>query len=376
MTRPSIKIDADAFLSTYWQQSPQLMRQAFNPKQLISGDELAGLSMEPEVESRLIKRLPETDEWLLRHGPFSEDDFADLGPENWTLMVQAVDHWIPEVRSLLGAFDFLPQWRIDDIMVSFATKGGGVGPHFDQYDVFLLQVEGTREWKTGQLCDENSELVEQLPVKILTDFAEQDSWVMEPGDILYLPPAFAHWGTALNDSLTLSVGFRAPAHSDLISDFGHFLASKVSDFNRYSDPQIANRSSAAHEILPEDISRLQAILHEYADNSALLTNWFGQYMTQPKYDDQAVDTGDWAFDEFLTHWRGNPIYRNASSRLAFTGAVLFVDGQAMVTDLSPDQLNSLCDSDCFNYAANTDTGPSVQKVLWTLINLGAVFFEG
>ncbi|WP_353734669.1 hypothetical protein [Reinekea sp.] len=123
MTRPSINIDADAFLSTYWQQSPQLLRQAFNPEQLISGDELAGLAMEPEVESRLIKHLPESDEWLLRHGPFAEEDFAELGPENWTLLVQAVDHWVPEIRTLLSGFNFLPQWRIDDIMVSFATKG-------------------------------------------------------------------------------------------------------------------------------------------------------------------------------------------------------------------------------------------------------------
>ncbi|WP_287439692.1 cupin domain-containing protein [Reinekea sp.] len=375
MTRPSINIDADAFLSTYWQQSPQLLRQAFNPEQLISGDELAGLAMEPEVESRLIKHLPESDEWLLRHGPFAEEDFAELGPENWTLLVQAVDHWVPEIRTLLSGFNFLPQWRIDDIMVSFATKGGGVGPHFDQYDVFLLQVEGTREWRTGQLCDENSEINAQLPVKILTDFEEQDRWVLQPGDMLYIPPAFAHWGTALSDCLTVSVGFRAPAHSDLISDFGHFLASKVSDFNRYADPELANRSSAPHEIRPEDIVRLQTILHDYADNAALLTNWFGQYMTQPKYDDQAVETGDWAVEEFISHWLANPIYRNASSRLAYTDTVLFVDGQAMVTDLTPEQLNSLCDGDVFTHAAYAESEP-MQKVLWSLINLGAVFFEG
>jgi len=368
--------DPDEFLAQYWQQSPLLIRNGVSLDSLIDGDDLAGLAMEIAVESRIIQYEPQKDNWHLKHGPFSEKDFETLPEKNWTLLVQAVDHWVPEVRQVLSAFKFLPQWRIDDIMISYATEGGGVGPHYDQYDVFLIQTQGRREWKTGQLCNDNSDLVDQMPVKVLADFQEQDSWVMEPGDILYLPPALAHWGTALEDSITISVGFRAPAHTEVISDFGHFLSSKVSDFERYSDAQIKNRSSSPHQIQDSDVNRLKEILLTYADSPELLSNWLGQYMTEPKYDDMAVDTGDWTFNEFVDHWKSNPIYRNASSRMAFTDGILFVDGQCFPFTLPPETMNLICDSESFTYNTNESFNHKIfQQCLWSLINVGAVFFD-
>ncbi len=364
------------FLTQYWQQTPLLIRNAITLPDLISADDLAGLAMEPEVESRLISKHKSLEEWHLKHGPFTESDFSQLDDENWTLLVQAVDHWVPEVRTVLKWFSFLPQWRIDDIMISFATPGGGVGPHFDQYDVFLIQLDGRREWKIGQLCDESSDLVDQTPVKILSDFQEQESWIMEPGDILYLPPALAHWGTSLENSITLSVGFRAPAESEFISDFGHFLTTVTSDFQRYQDQNIENRSSNSHEISNSDIERLQSILRNYADKPELLLSWFGQYMTEPKYDDIGVETGDFKFDDFLTYWQKNALTRNPSSRMAYSKQQLFVDGQRYDVKLNTTELNFICDSESFEYqSSGIFMSNEVQQIMWTLLNVGAVFFD-
>ena len=376
MTTSNNPFNTPEFLAQYWQQSPLLIRNAFSNTDLLSADDLAGLAMEPEVESRLITKNPNSDDWHLKQGPFTEKDFESLDEENWTLLVQAVDHWIPEVRSVLKDFAFLPQWRIDDIMISFAAKGGGVGPHFDQYDVFLIQLEGRREWKVGQLCDESTDLVDQMAVKILSNFEEQESWVMEPGDVLYLPPALAHWGTSLENSLTLSVGFRAPAESEVMSDFGHFLASVTSDFKRYQDMNIENRSSNSHEILATDIERLQNILKHYANQPELLSTWFGQYMTEPKYDDMGVETGNYSFEDFLNYWHNHPLTRNPSSRMAHTSGSLFVDGQRLDVKLEPAQLHFICDSDLFEFQSNKlFSMKAVQQLLWSLLNVGAVFFD-
>jgi 50S ribosomal protein L16 3-hydroxylase len=368
--------NTEEFLSQYWQQSPLLIRKAFDLEGLISADELAGLAMEPEVESRIIHGSFGDNEWHLKHGPFAEQDFSQLPTQNWTLLVQAVDHWLAEVREVLKQFSFLPQWRIDDIMISFATDGGGVGPHFDQYDVFLIQLEGQRRWRTGQLCDENSDLIDQMPVKVLSQFEEQENWILEPGDTLYLPPGLAHWGTSVGDSMTLSVGFRAPAESEFVSDFGHFLSSEISDFIRYHDSKLENRQNNSHEIMTSDIGRLQAILKKYSEEPKYLTQWLGQYMTEPKYADGAVDTGDWTFESFLTHWKNHPLFRNASSRMAYGANSLFVDGQTIKCQLTTEELNLLCDSEVFDYNHSVKTeSKEFQRILWSLLNVGVVFFE-
>ena len=365
----------DDFLANYWQQSPLLLRQAIVLDDLIDGDELAGLAMEPNIESRLVQYQPERQQWQLQQGPFTEETFSTLPADNWTLLVQAVDHWLPEVRQVLNRFSFLPSWRIDDIMISFATDRGGVGPHFDQYDVFLVQLSGQREWQIGQLCDDDSELVAGLPVKILADFASQERWVLEPGDVLYLPPALAHWGTSIGNSMTLSVGFRAPADSEIISDFGHFLAGQVSDFQRYNDSQIEHRGQQPHAITAADIARLKSRIKHYLDDDDRLAHWFGQYMTEPKYDDSAVDTGHWSYPEFTQHWQHSPLFRNPASRLAHYQDKLFVDGQMQEISLPKDELNQICSHEIFDYAIFYTLSEAGQHALWTLVNSGALFFE-
>ncbi|WP_211828475.1 cupin domain-containing protein [Kistimonas asteriae] len=293
MNRPHFPVlahlSANEFLDQYWQKQPLLIKHALPDWTLpLSPDELAGLACEESVESRLLLRQLGDQEWVLKRGPFNEQDFTDLPPDNWTLLVQAVDHWVPEVRELLNEFRFIPDWRLDDIMISYATEGGGVGPHFDNYDVFLIQASGTRHWQSGQLCDDRSPLLPHPDLKILAEFKTDQDFHMEPGDMLYLPPGVAHWGTATsNDCVTVSVGFRAPSHGEVVSDYGLWLNDHLSDFLRYADPDLKAPSHPA-EISAEAITRVQEILKQYANDPEQVARWFGRLMTEPKYPENAM----------------------------------------------------------------------------------------
>src|SRR5690606_1072476 len=183
----------------------------------LSPEELAGLACESFVESRLVSRS--NDDWRMRNGPFRERDFLKLPERDWTLLVQAVDQWLPEVRKLLRHVDFLPSWRVDDVMISYATPGGGVGPHFDYYDVFLVQGLGSRVWKLGQWCTAADELRSESGLKLLRHFETRAEYTLHPGDVLYVPPGLAHWGTSIDNSLCYSLGFRAPSVAELLMDY-------------------------------------------------------------------------------------------------------------------------------------------------------------
>lgn len=213
-------MSVDHFLSEYWQKKPLFIKGALPDfKSPITPDELAGLAVEPDVESRVVlENGPE--QWELRHGPFEDDTFHALPRERWTLLVQGVDTWVPEVAALVDHFRFIPNWRIDDVMISYAADKGGVGPHYDTYDVFLLQGLGRRRWEIGDMCDDATPRLEHPSLRILREFTARDGWDCEPGDLLYLPPRLAHLGVALgNDCMTYSVGFRAPGVADMIRRF-------------------------------------------------------------------------------------------------------------------------------------------------------------
>lgn len=322
----------EEFLRDYWQKKPLLIRNALPYfESPIDGDELAGLALEEEVESRLVLEKGKTP-WELRHGPFDEDTFAKLPETNWTLLVQAVDQWVPEVHELLNSFRFIPNWRLDDIMISFAPDKGSVGPHFDYYDVFLLQGLGRRRWKIGQTCDVNSPRIEGIALNILQEFNTQDEWVLEPGDILYIPPGVAHWGIAEGDCMTYSIGFRAPSQADVINELSHEIASALTNDLRFTDPQLTLQHNPG-EIGTEAITQIQQILHQHftPENIAL---WFGKHMTERKYVfdemelEEELDADDW----ITALSDGNMLWRHPAARLAFhtdeKGTVLFADGSA------------------------------------------------
>ncbi|WP_411388991.1 JmjC domain-containing protein [Pseudomonas sp. MPB23] len=324
-------ITAREFLRDYWQKKPLLIRQAIPDfESPIDADELAGLALEEEVESRLVIEHGERP-WELRRGPFTEDTFSTLPEREWTLLVQAVDQFVPEVAELLEQFRFLPSWRIDDVMISFAAPGGSVGPHFDNYDVFLLQAHGKRNWKIGQMCSSESPMLQHADLRILAEFEESAEWVLEPGDMLYLPPRLAHFGIAEDDCMTYSVGFRAPSAAEVLTHFTDFLAQYLTDEERYTDAD-AQPVSDPHQIQSDALDRLKSLLAEHMSDERMLLTWFGQFMTEPRYP-ELIAGEELIEEDFISSLQdGAILVRNPSARMAWSevddDVLLFASGQS------------------------------------------------
>ncbi|WP_192985651.1 cupin domain-containing protein [Pseudomonas sp. EggHat1] len=373
-------LTAREFLRDYWQKKPLLVRQAVPDfESPISPDELAGLALEEEVESRLVIEHGERP-WELQRGPFNEDTFQDLPERDWTLLVQAVDQFVPEVAELLEGFKFLPKWRIDDLMISFAAPGGGVGPHFDNYDVFLLQAHGHRRWQIGQMCDADSPLLPHADLKILAQFEPTDEWVLAPGDMLYLPPCLAHCGTAEDDCMTYSVGFRAPSAAEVLTHFTDFLGQFLPDEERYSDADI-QPSEDPNQIQRDALERLKALLNEHMSDERLLMTWFGQFMTEPKYPELVAGI-EIEEEDFLGALEdGAILIRNPSARMAWSEVgedlVLFASGQSrLVSARLRELLKLICSADALhveNLGAwlADDEG---RTLLWELVKQGSLGF--
>jgi len=325
--------DIGLFLSEHWQKKPLLIKNPWaswsNP---LDPDELAGLACEEEVESRLITQTNDT--WKLEHGPFDEKHFGGLVKAPWTLLVQAVDHYVPEVAALIEPFRFLPNWRIDDVMVSYASDGGGVGAHFDQYDVFLVQGLGKRRWQIGETCNAGTELLPHDDLRLLANFEASDEWILEPGDILYVPPGVAHNGVAVGDDcMTYSIGFRAPSRGDLIAHWSEHLLADLQHDDRYADPDLGAQQNPG-EISAQAIGKLHAMVTETMLERDAFARWFGQYSSAPKNPDL-----DWRPDEPMQIEQlrerlagDEPLRRNPASRFSFirqhaNSVLLFVDGQ-------------------------------------------------
>ncbi len=227
------------FLRDYWQKQPLLIRRAFadfsNP---VAPDDLAGLACEELALSRIAIHETKRDRWTLRNGPFAEDDFAELPKTHWTLLVQDVDKWDADVAALLAHFRFLPSWRIDDVMVSYAEDGGSVGAHVDQYDVFLLQGLGRRRWQISTDPAASLAFRDDAELKLLSEFTPTDEWILEPGDMLYLPPGVPHHGVSIGECMTYSIGMRAPSQAELLVDFAETLAERIPETARLADPDL------------------------------------------------------------------------------------------------------------------------------------------
>ena len=271
-----------AFLGRHWQKKPLLIRSAFPDfKSPLSPEELAGLACEEGVESRLVIRTPKAPGWKLRQGPFRHQDFAGLPKSRWTLLVQDVDKHVPAVSRLLDSFRFIPNWRIDDVMVSYAADGGSVGPHVDAYDVFLLQAEGMRRWDIHSARQE--ELAHPgLELRQVKPFVPEESWLLMPGDMLYLPPGVAHHGVAFGECMTFSIGFRAPTESEMLADLTSLLMQQTERGAHYSDPDLL---PAVHpgEINAGARARARQMLRSRLNPSdEVLDVWFGCFMTEPK----------------------------------------------------------------------------------------------
>jgi len=273
------QLTPEAFLAEYWQKKPLLIRQAIPGfTGLLDPNDLAGLACEEEVQSRLVQFAK--GQWQVTQGPMSEKTFKRLPKHDWTLLVQGVNHYLPEAADLLAQFNFIPHARLDDLMVSYAPDGGGVGPHLDSYDVFLLQGSGKRHWKISQQTDFT--LIEDAPLRILKHFETEQEWVLEAGDMLYLPPQIAHWGVAVGeDCMTYSIGFRAPKTQELAHEFMHFLQDHTQLEGIYQDPDLAAQAHPA-EISRNMVSKVNHALQAIAWDDTLVGRFLGQYLTEPK----------------------------------------------------------------------------------------------
>ncbi len=345
-------LTAEQFLAEYWQKKPLLIRQAFTHDICpLSPEELAGLALEEGVEARIIQEAHADGPWQLRRGPFSEQDFVSLPATHWTLLVQQLDAWVPEIHALKQAFRFIPDWRVDDIMASYAPQGGSVGPHFDYYDVFLIQAQGEREWRIGQHCDRHSPRISGTELNILADFQESERHLLAPGDMLYLPPHLAHYGIAQNACITLSLGFRAPSYQQIIDGFTTHILEQLPPDRFYQD---ANLETTLHpgEIAPASILKLREIINRALDDDIQLAKWFGAFSTEPKNPAVLPDDDDCQLDRnaLLTAARQEAtLPGNDGSRFAYvtltSGICLFIDGIPM--DLGQKDLTwvqGLCDT--------------------------------
>ena len=276
-------LSIEAFLEEYWQKKPLLIRGAISGfTSPVTKEDLMQIACKDDAEARLILEKDGDYPWQLLYGPF-EEDFHDMPASHWTLLVQEVNRHVPEIAALLDLFQFIPSWRLDDIMVSYAPEHGGVGAHVDNYDVFLLQAMGHRRWQIMKEPVVEEILVPDLDVSMLQQFRPDENWVLAPGDMLYLPPRVAHKGVALNDCMTFSVGFRAPSHGEIVSNFLGFVSEQFDPLARYGDPDLQLQKHH-HEIAPDALERIHTVIDEALKEKKMIDEWFGQYATTPRTD--------------------------------------------------------------------------------------------
>lgn len=377
--------DAGAFLRDNWQKKALFIKNPWrnwvNP---LAPDELAGLSCEEGIEARLICEDVKAAKsiWTQKEGPFDAADFARLGKSHWTLLVQAVDQFVPEVGALIAPFRFIPNWRIDDVMVSYAADQGSVGPHFDGYDVFLIQGHGRRKWRIGSICDANSLLLPHDDLRQLAQFKAQQEYVCEPGDIVYVPPGISHHGIALGDDcMTYSIGFRAPSRSELVAHFCDALLDDMADDDRYADPALVMQSNPG-EINEAAIARLHDMVMEKIADRKAFARWFGTYNTLPKYDDpRDLPEPPETIKTVRGYVRARAILqRSPASRFAYIGSgankvTLFVDGEAHeCTDAAARFARDLCDQQEFALSQDLGESDEALTILVLLLNQGNVVF--
>ncbi|HSF48039.1 MAG TPA: cupin domain-containing protein [Burkholderiales bacterium] len=313
------------FLERHWQKKPLLIRRAIPAfESLISRGQLLEISGRPDVESRIVLR--KHGEWEVLDGPFRRRDFKILPASHWTLLVHGVNLYIPEADRLLRAFSFIPYCRLDDVMVSYAAPQGGVGPHCDSYDVFLLQAAGQRRWQIGN--PKNKTLDEGAPLKILKHFEPCQEWLLEPGDMLYLPPGYAHNGIAVDACMTYSIGFRAPSARELGCAFLAYLEDTLQLAGQYRDPDLKATSDPGR-IGKGMLDQVAQMLDEIRWSRADVERFLGCYLTEPKahifFDAPAAPLN---LNEFEQRARSSGLTLDPKAQMLFRSGTVFMNGEA------------------------------------------------
>ena len=326
----SVNFDIDDFLSNYWQKRPVVLRQALSDfSDFLDEHDLAGLSEDDEVDSRIIQNTEGN--WHVTQGPF--EDFAPLCTGKWTLLVQGVDKYLDEASELMRTFSFIPHWRMDDLMVSFANAGAGVGPHLDQYDVFLLQGKGQRHWKVGEPgCHET-----HYPHPLLSQidgFEPVIDAVLQPGDVLYIPPGWPHDGVAVDDCLTYSIGFRAPDQSQLFDILPDMFEEGGTTNIRFSDPT-RTRAADPSRVSPADLAQLKLLIKNALDTDACDTALM-RFLSNQYLPEQVPETLISRSDVKNALEEGVNIVPSPGCRPVYTGEsdnfTFYVNGEAFTCD--------------------------------------------
>lgn len=325
------------FLDEYWQKKPLLVRQAIPGfTGVLDRDEIFDLACDPDVESRHIRH--HDGEWQLEHGPQSRGRLRGKRSP-WTVLVQGINLWSDAADELLHRFDFIPQARLDDLMVSYAVDGGGVGPHFDNYDVFLLQGIGQRRWQIADQDDRS--LIEGAPLRILKNFAPAHDWVLEPGDMLYLPPHWAHNGIAIGECTTYSIGFRSPTAQELGTEFLGWMQERLCLDGLYADPDLVQQDNSA-QIGSAMIDQIQQMLAGIRWSRDDIAAFVGHYLSEPKpnvfFEPPEEPLSKAAFKRAVAA-RGFRL--DARSLLLWSEAGFFLNGEAL--SIEPDWQPSLAE---------------------------------
>lgn len=308
----------EQFMRRHWQRKPLLVRHAVPGMQpLLARQALFALAAREEVESRLVAQ--ERGTWRLRRGPLARRALPPVARPGWTLLVQGVDLHEPAAHALLRRFDFIPAVRLDDLMISWASDGGGVGPHFDSYDVFLLQAQGRRRWRIGRQADLT--LRDDVPLKVLARFEPEEEHVLEPGDMLYLPPRWAHDGVAMGECQTCSIGFRAPARGELARELLQRLADDAAELGEQLYRDAGQGATATPGAIPQALGGFarDALAAALKDPHAL-DRALGEYLTEPK-------PSVW-FESGRVPRRLAGVTLDARTRMLYDGAHIFVNGDS------------------------------------------------
>ncbi len=328
------------FLRRYWQKEPLLVRQAVPGfKGVVTPRQLMRLAAHEDCHARLIWRRGQR--WHLQSGPLDDADFAARGARAWTVLVQDINFVRPEADALLRQFRFIPYARLDDLMASYATKGGGVGPHLDSYDVFLLQGQGERRWQISR--QQQLVSVPDAPIKLLSNFLPEAEWVLQPGDMLYLPPGVAHCGTAVTDCITYSIGFRAPTAAALQQGLLRFLEDHCDDASLYADPDLRPSAYPA-SINLHFLAYCQRILEQVKWTRSDMVTFLGQYLSEPKATTFfAPPPRPLSHARFMTAAQRGGVALQAKTRMLYVGSSLFVNGEHCSARAADGQLKLLAD---------------------------------
>lgn len=361
------------FLEKYWQKQPVVLKNAFpNFVDPITPDELAGLAMEVEVDSRLVSQTH--GQWQASHGPF--EHFDNLGETGWSLLAQAVNHWHAPSAELVTPFRVLPDWRLDDLMISFSVPGGGVGPHIDQYDVFIIQGMGSRRWRVGdklplkQFCPHPA----LLHVEPFEPIIDED---LAPGDILYIPPGFPHDGFTHQTALNYSVGFRGPNGRDLISSFADYALENDLGGEHYSDPDLTCREHPGR-VEEYELDRLRGMMTELINQPEEFKQWFGRFVTTPRHElDIAPAQPPYEQDEVIEALMdGAVLTRLSGLRVLEVGGSFFINSERLDT-VEPNAADALCR---YTIVGKQELGEALQNPAFVaeltgLVNQGYWFFD-